>query len=182
MGIAGKLSAPYDRHRRRGRAVSGHANCVLPKSLMNSRRSMGFPRAEGHVGQVDNITFLDRELTSPVRLIMSALGHKRTSDHVQSMSAIPPIADINRVRWNAGFVPKADKVRRSKNWFYSITSSATANSGAGIARTNAFAVFRLITKSNFVGSSTGISAGLAPFRILSIRTTVRRHKSSSSTP
>jgi hypothetical protein len=23
---------------------------------------MGFPRAEGHVGQVSNITFLDREL------------------------------------------------------------------------------------------------------------------------
>jgi hypothetical protein len=37
-------------------------NCVLAKSLMNSRRSMGFPRAEGHVGQVNNITFLDREL------------------------------------------------------------------------------------------------------------------------
>jgi len=35
---------------------------VLPKSLMNSRRFMGFPRAEDHAGQVNNITFLDREL------------------------------------------------------------------------------------------------------------------------
>jgi hypothetical protein len=32
------------------------------ENLMNPRRSMGFPRAEGHVGQVNTITFLDREL------------------------------------------------------------------------------------------------------------------------
>ena len=30
-----------------------------------------------------------------------------------------------------------------------------------------FAVFRLITNSNFIGCSTGRSAGLAPFRIRS---------------
>jgi hypothetical protein len=43
-------------------ARSAAMDCVLAKNLMNSRRSMGFPRAKGHVGQVNNITFLDREL------------------------------------------------------------------------------------------------------------------------
>ena len=41
-----------------------------------------------------------------------------------------------------------------------------SNSG-GMVRPICLAVFRLITSSNFVGCSTGRSAGLAPFRILS---------------
>ena len=49
---------------------------------------------------------------------------------------------------------------------HSITSSARSRKAIGIARPIAFAVLRLITNSNFVGSSTGRSAGLAPFRIL----------------
>jgi hypothetical protein len=63
---------------------------------MNSRRSMGFPRAEGHVGQVNNITFLDRELCREPLLgqaAMSALGQKRTFSEVCAM-ALPPKADI----------------------------------------------------------------------------------------
>ena len=39
---------------------------------------------------------------------MSALGQKRTSEHVQSMSALPPIADIGTQARNVRFVPKAD--------------------------------------------------------------------------
>src|SRR6516162_10504159 len=39
---------------------------------------------------------------------MSALGQKRTSEHVQSMSALPPKADIGTQSWNVRFVPKAD--------------------------------------------------------------------------
>src|SRR5262249_45522277 len=39
---------------------------------------------------------------------MSALGQMRTSELVQSMSALPPIADIRRYDWNVRFVPKAD--------------------------------------------------------------------------
>src|SRR4051812_10051050 len=50
---------------------------------------------------------------------------------------------------------------------HSITSSARARSVAGIVRPRAFAVFRLITSSNFVGCCTGRSWGLAPFKILS---------------
>src|SRR5262245_19072720 len=48
-----------------------------------------------------------------------------------------------------------------------ITLSARNSTDCGIVRLSAFAVFRLITNSNFVGRSTGNSAGFAPVRILS---------------
>jgi hypothetical protein len=56
---------------------------------------------------------------------------------------------------------------------YLITLSAWANTLGGIVRAICFAVFRLITKSNLVGCSTGRSAGLLPLRILS---TTYRHR------
>src|SRR6266545_489265 len=48
-----------------------------------------------------------------------------------------------------------------------ITRSALANTFGGIVRPICLAVLRLITNSNFVGRSTGRSAGLVPLRILS---------------
>ena len=39
---------------------------------------------------------------------MSTLGQKRTPELVQSMSALPPKADIGTQSWNVRFVPKAD--------------------------------------------------------------------------
>src|SRR6266446_6622179 len=51
--------------------------------------------------------------------------------------------------------------------FHSITSSARVSSVGGTSRPSALAVLRLMTISNFVGRSTGKSAGFAPFRILS---------------
>jgi len=45
---------------------------------------------------------------------MSALGHKRTSESDQIMSALPPKADIVRPQWIVRFVPKADVSRCSK--------------------------------------------------------------------
>ena len=48
-----------------------------------------------------------------------------------------------------------------------ITLSALASTFGGIVRPICLAVFKLITNSNFVGCSTGRSAGLAPLRILS---------------
>ena len=50
---------------------------------------------------------------------------------------------------------------------YSITSSAVASSVGGIVRPSAFAVFRFMTRLNFVGCSTGMLAGFDPRRILS---------------
>src|SRR5262245_3084739 len=48
-----------------------------------------------------------------------------------------------------------------------ISLFARASTSGAIVTPICFAVFRLITNSNFVGCSTGKSAGLAPFRILS---------------
>jgi hypothetical protein len=48
---------------------------------------------------------------------------------------------------------------------HSITSSARASSVGGTSKPSVFAVFRLMTNSNFVGSWTGRSAGFAPLRI-----------------
>src|SRR5262249_55048295 len=50
---------------------------------------------------------------------------------------------------------------------HSITSSARASSMGGTSRPSAFAVVRLMTRSNLVGCSTGMSPGFAPRRILS---------------
>src|SRR5262249_52661314 len=58
----------------------------------------------------------------------------------------------------------SEKRAPARHW---ITSSARASTAGGMVRPRAFAVLRLITSSNFVGCSTGRSAGLAPFKTLS---------------
>src|SRR3954463_11492700 len=50
---------------------------------------------------------------------------------------------------------------------HSITSSARSRNDWGTVSASFFAVLRLITSSNFVGSCTGRSAGFAPLRIRS---------------
>src|SRR5262249_25781597 len=58
-----------------------------------------------------------------------------------------------------------------------ITSSASKSRDGGIVIPSAWAVLRLMTSSKRVGCSTGTSAGLAPFRILSTYVAPRRHPS-----
>ena len=65
---------------------------------------------------------------------------------------------------------------------HSMTRSARLTSGGGIVSPRAFAVFRLITSSNWVGCSTGRSPGLAPLRILSTYTAARRQRSAAFGP
>src|SRR5262249_37964721 len=48
---------------------------------------------------------------------------------------------------------------------HSITSSARSKNDSGIVRSIALAALRLMISANRVGTSTGRSAGLAPFRI-----------------
>src|SRR5262249_2287239 len=61
--------------------------------------------------------------------------------------------------------------------FHLMTLSALASTFGGIVRPICFAAFKLITNSNFVGCSTGRSAGFAPFKILSTYVAARRNKS-----
>src|SRR5262245_54956842 len=60
---------------------------------------------------------------------------------------------------------------------HSITSSARASNVAGTSRRRALAVIRLMTRSNLVGCSTGISAAFVPRKILSTKSAARRCKS-----
>ena len=96
---------------------------------------------------------------------MSALGQKRTSEHVQSMSALPPTADIGTEAQNVRYVPKADVSNRSKAGSYSITSSVVASSDDGTVRPRMRAVSTLMTSSNLVACTTGKSAGFSPLRM-----------------
>ena len=65
---------------------------------------------------------------------------------------------------------------------HSMTSSAPARSIGGMVRPSARAVFWLTMSSNRVGSSTGRSAGLDPFRILPTKPAIWPHKSSRLGP
>src|SRR5271167_2847008 len=58
---------------------------------------------------------------------------------------------------------------------HSITSSASSTNVSGSFKPRCSAVFKLMTSSKVVGCSTGRSAGLAPFRILSTKEATRRH-------
>ena len=73
--------------------------------------------------------------------------------------------------------PKSGRVQRKPSFLlwaksghdksYSITLSASESIAGGTVTPIALAVLRLTASSNVVGNSTGKSAGLAPFRILS---------------
>ncbi len=70
-------------------------------------------------------------------------------------------------KFSGGCVEPRESPERPKTFDHWITSSARSSSDCGIVTPSAFAVLRLITSSNFVGCSIGISAGFAPRRILS---------------
>jgi hypothetical protein len=67
------------------------------------------------------------------------------------------------------FVPKSGQSAMQQKERYAITSSALTMSVCGIVSPSALAVLRLRTSLNFVGCSTGRSAGFAPLSILSTR-------------
>src|SRR5204863_8103303 len=60
---------------------------------------------------------------------------------------------------------------------YSIISVARTRKVSGMLRPSAVAVVRLMTRSNRVGCSTGMSAGFAPRKILSTKSAARGDRS-----
>jgi hypothetical protein len=105
-------------------------------------------------------------------------GSKSGKAQVEHMlSALTPKADIDRRLGNVRLCPLSARKRHmqcSKLHLQSITSSASASSCTGTVSPSALAALRLMTSSNFVGCSTGISAGFWPFRILSTSSAARR--------
>src|SRR6516165_839739 len=98
------------------------------------------------------------------------------------MSALAPKADMVEHGCDVRFVPKADILRCSKGPLHSITSSARAIKDFDTSSPSAFAVVTLISRSNFVGCSTGKSLGFAPRRILSTNSAERRKRSGKFGP
>ena len=88
-----------------------------------------------------------------------------------------PVGPRQSRRYNAGRSSTAAqecRVNSRASWLTESPRPRGSSSDCGIARPMAFAVFRLITRSNLVGCSTGRSAGFAPLRILSTNNAARR--------
>ena len=66
-------------------------------------------------GPADAMARLLAEQIGSAKLRMSAMGQKQTSEKVQLMSALPPIADIPENDWDVRLVPKADLARADFN-------------------------------------------------------------------
>jgi hypothetical protein len=99
---------------------------------------------------------------------MTAIGTKRRIFAAHRFGRCQSEADMPRASRACRSDENGPDSRRQA---YSITSSASASSFAGMSRPSTFAVLRLMTSSNFVGCSTGRSAGFAPCRILSTNPT-----------
>src|SRR5262249_18758 len=95
----------------------------------------------------------------------TASGQKQTSrHHSDTMSALPPKADIERRDGHVRFVPKAD-IRIAASLFDHL--SARVSTAVGIPRPSALEGLRLTTSSYLVGACTGRSAGFSPLKIRS---------------
>ena len=103
-----------------------------------------------------------REKHEPVSDINTA-----AADSLKVLDPKQPIREADIVQNGGNVRCHSDELHRSKIARYSITSSAATSNVCGTARPRVLAVLRLMTNSNFVGCSTGKSAGLAPRRILS---------------
>src|SRR5207253_343469 len=95
-----------------------------------------------------------------LRDLVAHLGFVVESSLAVSPLSVPP-ARRDRPRRRAA--EQGDELATAA---HSITSSARAMNVGVSSRPSALAVFKFTARSNFVGSSTGRSAGLVPCRIL----------------
>src|SRR5262249_59641429 len=96
----------------------------------------------------------------------SLIAVARAHEHADPPHALP-LLRARRERPRGRAAEQRDEVAALHVYAHSITSSATASRVGGMVRRSALAVSRLTMKSNLVGCSTGMSAGLVPRRILS---------------
>ena len=95
---------------------------------------------------------------------MTEMGHSLPGQTKQHVQPCPLFADRYR---NGEPLKPTRRANNGSHQTYSITSSAVASTNGGMVRPSVLAVLRLMTRSNFVGCSMGMSAGFAPFSILS---------------
>jgi hypothetical protein len=156
--------------------IQSQAACAIPRSFQPN--ALLAKSAGGCVDQEQEImkpSFASRELGAadgpaarptrrrayaqvpdrrqPARLLRAC--RERPGDcAAEQRDEVAPVPDFHRLD------------RTSFAWrTHSITSSASASSVGGISTSNAFAVARLMTRSNLVPRSTGRSPGFSPLRI-----------------
>src|SRR5215468_993332 len=96
--------------------------------------------------------------------------------------AYPVVSFLRRRAYTKKHGDRAAEQRDEVAAPHSITSSARRRNDSGILRPSALAVVRLMTRSNLVGCSTGISPGLIPRRILSVTSAALRNVSDKFGP
>src|SRR5262249_4346159 len=131
-------------------------------------------------GELHFLHFAVYESFDTARVKSARAGRGAAVAHVRFAPIATELVHCREVSRNA----ESRLMHRSKRHLYSITSSlhsitssARSRNDSGIVRPRALAVVRLITRSNLVGCSTGISAGLVPRRILSAKLAARRNMS-----
>ena len=93
----------------------------------------------------------------------------------------PPVVYVPRADMDMSALERTARVTtcpfKGEANYYSITSLARVSNVGGTSRPSPLAVVRLMTRSNLVGCSTGMSPGFAPRRILSTYSAARRNRS-----
>jgi hypothetical protein len=113
------------------------------------------------------------------RAVLMVCWVSTSSDTSNSRSAFAKVLSISAANVNQLLLSYTERDRRLFSRLpphvYLITLSARNNTDCGMLIPNAFAVLRLMSNSNFVGCSTGKSAGFVPFKILSTKVAARRN-------
>jgi hypothetical protein len=108
------------------------------------------------------------------RLELEGLGASDTADDVRDLLPVDSSSTAPTTRQRPGCPGGRRRTKTGReqmpqmtyaNACYSITSLAMASMLGGMVRPSAFAVPRLMIKSNLVGVCTGKSAGLSPLRM-----------------
>ena len=108
---------------------------------------------------------LSQELGTDWKRSRMAFSCGRRSARQEMASDTSPLVPRFRTYWSPGeFVATCHfgLMHRSKQPFYSITSSARPSSGSGTVTPSVLAALRLMNSSTFVTCWTGRSAGLSP--------------------
>jgi hypothetical protein len=131
------------------------AECLIPAAYLITFSA----RASTFGGIVRPICFAAFKLTTSSSFVSLSTGRSARLKPFRILSTYVANKDKRK--------SSADLRLLSFDRSHLITLSARASTLGGIVRPICLAAFKLIANSNFVGCSTGKSAGLAPFRILS---------------
>jgi hypothetical protein len=125
--------------------------------------SLAISRCLGRSGKVEHLSTVQQGDSWRVKITWL---NGKTNYAGEFSSENAAIEWINNHTWWLA-MPDTENITSEENIGYSITSSARCRNDVGIVNPIALAVVRLMTRSNLIGCSTGMSPGLAPRKILS---------------